>query len=295
MEGVERFCGRRVEESELGLIREVTGRFRSLSRSELAQTVCELLGWQRLSGRLKGRECREYLERLEQARLIELPAIRPRRPHGSKTSIPITIEGEARQPITGEARDLGELRFAVVQGEQDRRLWREWMGRYHYRGFRVPYGAHVRFFVWASSPRPQVVACLQFSSAAWRLSVRDRWIGWSDGVRARNLQRVVQNSRFLILPWVRVRNLASRILAGAARELVGVWRDRYQIEPVLLETLVEPERFSGTCYRAAGWRELGPSRGRGRQDRHHRRHGLSPKTVFVYPLAAEFRRVLVER
>ena len=294
MEGVARFCGRGVGESDLALIRDVTARFSALSRTELAHTVCELLGWERPNGQLKARECREYLQRLERAGLIELPAARPRRPHGSATSIPSTSRGEAREAITGEARDLGELRCTVVEGEQDRRLWREWMGRYHYRGFRVPYGAQLRFFVWASRPQPQVVACLQFSSPAWRLAVRDRWIGWSDSVRAKNLQRVVQNSRFLILPWVSVRNLASRILALGTRELGAAWRARYHVEPLLLETLVEPQRYSGTCYRAAGWQELGASTGRGRQDRHHRREGLCPKIVFVYPLGRDVRRWLLE-
>ena len=113
-------------------------------------------------------------------------------------------------------------------------------------------------------------------------------------MRAKNLQRVVQNSRFLILPWVTVRNLASRILSLGARELGSAWRARYHVEPLLVETLVQPERYSGTCYRAAGWQELGASAGRGRQDRHHRRDGLSPKIVFVYPLVRDARRRLLE-
>jgi hypothetical protein len=235
----------------------------------------------------------DYLGRLERAGVVKLPALRPRRPHGSPTSVPHTERGEVREGIVGEARDLGELRFSVVESEDDRRLWREWMGRYHYRGFRVPFGAQVRFFVWASRPREEVVACLQFSSPAWRLAVRDQFIGWSDRRRGKKLERVVQNSRFLILPWVRVRNLASRILARAARELVPIWRQRYGSEPLLLETLVEHARFSGACYRAAGWSYLGQSRGRGRQDRYHRREGLSPKGVYVYPLVRDFRRELV--
>ena len=296
MDAAERFCGERVTADELGVIREVVGRFRKLSRTELAHTVCELLGWERRNGRLKARECLDYLGKLERAGLVELPALRPRRPHGSSTSVPHTDRGEERAEIVGEARDLGELRFSVVESKDDRRLWREWMGRYHYRGFRVPFGAQVRFFVWARRPREEreeVVACLQFSSPAWRLGVRDRFIGWSDRRRAKKLERVVQNSRFLILPWVRVRNLASRILAQAARELPPVWRQRYGSEPLLLETLVEHGRFSGTCYRAAGWQHLGASSGRGRQDRHHRRDGLSPKGVYVYPLVRDFRRELV--
>jgi hypothetical protein len=293
MEAVGGFCGERVTAAELELIREVVARFGKLSRTELANTVCELLGWERRNGRLKARECLDYLARLERAGVVKLPALRPRRPHGSPTSVPHTERGEEREGIVGEARDLGELRFSVVESEDDRRLWREWMGRYHYRGFRVPFGAQVRFFVWASRPREEVVACLQFSSPAWRLAVRDQFIGWSDRRRGKKLEGVVQNSRFLILPWVRVRNLASRILARAARELVPIWRQRYGTEPVLLETLVEHGRFSGTCYRAAGWSYLGPSRGRGRQDRHHRREGLSPKGVYVYPLVRDFRRELV--
>jgi len=293
MDAVGGFCGERVTAAELELIREVVARFGNLSRTELANTVCELLGWERRNGGLKARECLDYLGRLERAGVVKLPALRPRRPHGSPTSVPHTERGEVREGIVGEARDLGELRFSVVESEDDRRLWREWMGRYHYRGFRVPFGAQVRFFVWASRPRQEVVACLQFSSPAWRLAVRDQFIGWNDRRRGKKLERVVQNSRFLILPWVRVRNLASRILARAAREVVPIWRQRYGSEPLLLETLVEHGRFSGTCYRAAGWSYLGPSRGRGRQDRHHRREGLSPKGVYVYPLVRDFRRELV--
>ncbi len=135
-----------------------------------------------------------------------------------------------------------------------------------------------------SQPQRQVVGCLRFSSPAWRLSARDQWIGWDEAVRGRNLQRVVSNSRFLLLPWVRIRNLASRVLAQGARQLTLDWPARYGIEPLLLETLVDPQRFQGTCYRAANWIEVGLSAGRGRMDRAHQRHGLSPKKVFLYPL-----------
>ena len=123
-------------------------------------------------------------------------------------------------------------------------------------------------------------------------AARDRWIGWDDAQRARALQRIVNNSRFLVLPWVQVRNLASAALAGAARRLVADWLAAYAVRPLLLETLVDTTRFAGTCYRAANWRELGTTSGRGRMDRGHQRHGAAPKTVFVYPLVDDVHRRL---
>jgi len=128
-----------------------------------------------------------------------------------------------------------------------------------------------------------MLACLQWSSPAWTMAARDRWIGWSTQQRARNLQYVVNNSRFLILPWVRVKGLASSILARAANQLVGDWRQHYGYTPMLLETLVDTARFNGTCYRAANWIDLGKTSGRGRMDRHHR-NDIVPKTIFVLPL-----------
>jgi hypothetical protein len=143
-----------------------------------------------------------------------------------------------------------------------------------------------------SGPQAQLLGCLQFSSPAWRLGVRDRWIGWDDRQRARALQRIVCNTRFLLLPWVQVHNLASAVLGRAARCLVGDWQASYAVRPLLLETLVDTARFAGTCYRAANWLELGTSSGRGRMDREHQRHAYAPKAVFVYPLARDVRRRL---
>jgi len=182
----------------------------------------------------------------------------------------------------------------AVTTEGQRLLFRELVGRHHYLGHAVPFGAHLRYLVYASQPERTVVGCLQFSSPAWRMAVRDRWIGWDEGTRRRNLQRVVNNSRFLILPWVRVRNLASRVLSLATRRLEGDWAERYAVEPLLVETLVDPSRYTGHCYRAANWIEVGVTTGRGRMDRERLREGASPKLVFVYPLAREATRQLRE-
>jgi hypothetical protein len=194
--------------------------------------------------------------------------------------------------LEGTLRDVEPLSIERVRDDADRALWRELVERYHYLGHRVPFGAHLRYLVRISRPEPQVVGCLQFSSPGWRMAAREAWIGWDDSTRARELQRIVNNSRFLILPWVRVRNLASSVLSQAARTLVPDWEASYGIRPWLLETLVDPARYAGTCYRAANWIELGETSGRGRDDREHQRHGAAPKKVFVYPLIADARRRL---
>ena len=131
-----------------------------------------------------------------------------------------------------------------------------------------------------------------FGAGRWRMAARERWVGWSEAQRRAQLQRVVNNSRFLIVPWVEVRNLASHVLARLARELPQAWERAYGARPVLLETLVDGQRFAGTCYRAAGWLELGNTSGRGRDDRHHRRHASAPKTLFVHPLRPDAREIL---
>jgi hypothetical protein len=249
----------------------------------LALTVCEWLDWRRPNGRLKGREAREFLERLEMAGVWVLPDKRAGRPPGSSTRIPITPLGEAKPAVTGLVGDLGVIVVERIEGLEAQRLFRELVGRYHYLGF----GAQLRYLVYASTPNRTVVACLQFSSPAWRMASRDAWVGWDDAVRARNLQLVVNNSRFLILPWVRAHNLASTILSRIAKRLREDWKAAYGVAPVLLETLVDPVRFDGGCYRAANWIALGQTTGRGRMDRHCQRRGAAPKRVLIYPLVKD--------
>jgi hypothetical protein len=293
-EGSLGFAGRAVGPRELALVREVVASCGGLSRAELAQTVCELLGWRRASGSLQGLECRRWLEELEAHGELVLPVKRARRPVGRRTRVPVSERGAAGPALVGTAGDLGPVALERVERPAERELFRELVGRYHYLGYRVAYGAQLRYLVFASRPRRQVVGCVQFSSPAWRLAARERWIGWDEATRRRNLQRVVANSRFLILPWVRVKNLASRVLGQAVRRVSADWPVRYEVAPLLAETLVDPARFRGTCYRAANWQELGPTSGRGRMDREHRRHGLAPKTVWIYPLVSDAARRLRE-
>lgn len=278
------FCGAAVSRADLDLIGAVVTRYGRLSRMELASTVCELLHWTRPSGALKARECREFLERLDAHGVLRLPGKRATKPVGSRTAVPVTDRGE---PVAGLEGELGAFEPVVlepVQSAEQRLLFRELVGRHHYLGHAVPFGAHLRYLFYSG---PRVLGAMQFSSPAWRMAVRDQWVGWDDAARGANLQRVLNQSRFLILPWVHIANLASAILARALRRVGADWSARYGVEPLLVETLVDESRYRGHCYRAANWVRLGETCGRGRMDRGHRREGLAPKAVWVYPLAAD--------
>jgi hypothetical protein len=285
------FYGRPLSPAELALIQGIAKEFSALSRTEIANTVCELLQWVRPTGKLKTVECRAFLESLEDDGLLRLPPRRPQRRPQHKPP-PSTPSGAFGAPLEGPLKEFRPLQLELVSSAADQTLWREWMARYHYLGYRIPFGAHLRYFVQVMAPQPIRVGALQFSSPAWRMAAREQWIGWSDAARRDNLQMVVSNSRFLILPWIHIRNLASSALALAARHLPDDWRINYGIRPVLLETLVDPARFGGTCYRAANWIEAGRTSGRGRQDRGHQRHDASPKMLFLFPLARDARSCL---
>jgi hypothetical protein len=280
------FCGRTFTAQEVELMRTVAHDYAGLGVTEIARTVCELLEWRRPNGGLKNHECRQLLERLQAEGVLTLPEVRRLGPRGPRR-VRLTA-GSAPQPeLGGTAGDYEPLRLTVLQGEADSARWCELVERYHYLGYRVPVGAQLRYLVHSARGGEQPLACLQWTSAAWKMAAREGWIGWSSEERARNLPYIVNNSRFLILPWVRVKGLASKILARCARQLPDDWERRYGYRPLLLETLVDARRFAGTCYRAANWIALGETRGRGRMDRHHEADGSARKLVLVYPLCRD--------
>ena len=283
------FCGTPVTDDEWSVLFEIIDSC-GLSRHELARTICESLGWLRPNGHLKTRECYEYLELLEAKGLVKLPRRREQRPRGP-TSIRYSEAGRERPRREGKLGDVAPVTLGLVTNAEERALWRELVERYHYLGHKVAYGAHLRYLVWISKPRREVCACVQFSSSARWLQARDGFIGWDDATRQKNLPRVVNNSRFLILPWFSIKGLASHVLSLAARVVVDDWEEAYGVRPVLLETFVERERFEGTCYLAANWVDVGATSGRGRMDR-HKRKAEPVKRCLLYPLARDFRRKL---
>ena len=276
------FCGRKFTEEEVSLIKEIVGTCTGISRTELAYTVCELLGWKRAGGGLKGPECRDLLELLEKQGILTLPAKQSPGMIKSQKSITPAEDGEVHSTFTGSVEEFAPLDVQLVENRQQRQLFKELVSRYHYLGYAMPYGARLQYLVYVSRPRREVVGCVQFSSPAWRIKVRDQWIGWDDGTRKLRLQHVVNNSRLLVV--ARIGNLASMMLSCTMRRLRTDWHRRYGLEPWLVETLVDHQRFYGGCYRAANFIVLGETSGRGRMDRSHQWHGAQIKTVLVYPL-----------
>ena len=282
------FCGRTFDPRELALMRQTARDFSALGVTEIARTVCELLGWTRPNGGLKNHECRQLLERLQAEGFLKLPEVRKlggRGPRRADTS----GSGWEAAPIECGTSECEPLELALVEGPAESRRWREQVERYHYLGCRVPFGAHLRYWVRHGG---RELACLLWTSPAWKMQARDEWIGWSDEQRRHNLQSIVNNGRFLVLPWVRIKGLASKILALSARQMPRDWETRYGCRPVLLETLVDVARFRGTCYRAANWIHVGQTAGRGRMDREHTAHGQAVKDIYVYPLARDARQQL---
>jgi hypothetical protein len=277
------FCGRTFSADEIDMMRQIAADCSALGTTEIARTICELLDWKRPTGHLKNHECRQLLEQLAAEGRLQLPALRKVGPRGPRR-IEWTPASDPQTEITGSAGDFEPLTLTLVEaGTRDSKVWNELVDRHHYLRYRVPVGACLRYFVRSERLEETILACLQWSSPAWKMAARDRWIGWNDRQRKRNLQCIVNQSRFLILPWVHVSGLASKILAHSVRQLPADFQRQYGRSPILVETLVDASRFPGTCYRAANWILLGETRGRGRMDRYNMSE-VPKKLVYVYPL-----------
>ena len=281
------FCGHVLTARELNLVDQIIADFPRLSQAELAYTICELMEWRRPNGKLKKTECVEWLQKRQQV-LPGLPELRVTKPRGAHHLLADDPQSDPQSPLCGRLADYQPLYLQLIEDLAGRNLFQQYVQRYHPLGYRVPYGAQLRYLV--RTPSQHVLACLLFTSAAWRMAPRDTWIGWSDSARRANLSRVVNNSRFLILPWVEVPHLASHILALAARQLPADWVACYGVRPLLLETLVDWP-YTGTCYRAANWICVGQTQGRGRMDRTHTAQGTS-KDILLYPLKSHWRQHL---
>jgi hypothetical protein len=280
------FCGREVKPEELDLIRQITREFSTLSLTELAHTLCELLEWRRPNGGLKSRECYVFLLALHGRGWLPWLSPPPRKLR-PRTAV-WDQHSDAQTPLTGSIGDYLPLHLQLLTSGDDRRLFRQYIQRYHYLGYQVPYGAQLRYFIRCPQSPDAVLACLLFTSAAWKMAPRDVCIGWGQTARQANLPLVVNHSRFLILPWVRVPNLASHILSLAARQMPRDWWAAYRARPVLLETLVDAARYHGGCYRAANWIEAGLTQGRGRMDSSGKAQGAR-KHIFLFPLHRRWR------
>jgi hypothetical protein len=281
------YCARDFSVEDIQTIRDLIAQDQRLQRSALSRKLCQLWGWTKPNGELKDMTCRVALLRMQADGLIELPPSRigvvRKRAH-----FPSTCASDAQTPIRQPVHELPRVTLQVVSGKTTSLLWNEYVARYHYLGYAAMSGSQIRYNVFAGE---QLVACISFCACAWKLKDRERFIGWSEQQRQKNLQLVINNARFLVLPWIQSKGLASKILALAARQLPTDWKHRYGFEPVLLETFVEYERHKGTCYKAANWVNVGRTAGRGKKSTSHK--VLIPaKDIWLYPLRKNFSTLL---
>ena len=281
-----RYCGRDFTTAEIKIINTIIETPDHPARAEISRRVCRELGWYRPSGQLKDMSCRVVLLRMQRDGLISLPA--PRNGNGNgNTCIKLSTRSAPGNPFSGRV-DNYRFDIEIVESAEQSRLWNEYIARYHYLAYTPLPGAQIRYLVKTDH---KILAVLGFGAAAWKMAPRDRWVGWTAAQRQCRLPFIANNSRFLILPWVQVKNLASAILGAVARRIADDWQTRYHHPVYMLETLVETGRFAGTCYRAANWLYLGRTQGRGKLDRAHR-HTLPVKDIYVYPLTKNFREEL---
>jgi hypothetical protein len=279
--------GRTIDPDELETIRCIVAQNLAKGRSAISRILCEHWNWRQENGLLKERACRVLLLGLEKRGEIQLP---PRMKENFRfpRKAPSNVVPYDTSEITGTISDFGSLTIQMVRRSPDEALWDHLVDKYHYLARPWIVGSYLKYIAYIDS-RP--VACLGWGSAAWKVACRDRMIGWGSATRESNLHKVVNNVRFLILPWIRIEHLASKVLAANIRALRRDWLNFYNSAVVLLETFVDTERFAGTCYRAANWKCIGKTKGRGKYDRLNRASG-TVKAVFVYPLTQDFREAL---
>jgi len=282
------YRGRNITGEEIAFVRQLIQKCPHLSRWKLSRELCEAWQWKQANGALRDILCRGLLLRLHRAGEIELPLVKrvvPNRIAERARPPRLAIEGPSFEGALGE---LQTLEFAQVRRTPEEALFNSLLEQHHYLGYERPVGEHLKYLVKA---RGQAIACVAWSSAPLHLKLRDRFLGWNEEARERNVHLLAYNPRFLILPWIRVPHLASHILGCMARILSAEWKRLYAHPIYWLETFVDTSRFAGTCYRAANWIEIGMTAGRG-----HRAPTLEPtrpvKKMLGLPLHRKYREIL---
>ena len=284
------YRGRRVTASDLDQVRALIAAHPQASRRALSQRLCEAWHWVQPNGRPRDMVCRGLMLGLHRGGLIALPPQRRCPPNPlARRRRPRAVEID-RTPVRARLCELGALAFVPVRRTAAEPLFNALIEEHHYLGYTQPVGEHLKYLVY-DDDRP--LACFAWSSAPRHLAPRDRFLGWSAAARQQNIRLVAYNTRFLILPWVEVRHLASHLLGRMGRRLSADWEQRYGHPIYFAETFVDPARFAGSCYRAANWTHLGRTTGRGKDDLTHRPN-RSFKDVYGYTLHRQFRDRLSE-
>lgn len=286
--------GKTLDLAGLKRIQEILVAFPKLSRRRLSIEVCETFGWRQPNGKPQDVAAREILRRLESQGLLALPAGRHNGHNDRRKKTPAFDELPLEYPslaIEGQLTKADRVSLENLQTASDSRLWRNLLERCHYLGYKPMVGRSLKYFIHMNG---QTVGAISWGSACWKLSSRDSFIGWDKTARIKNLQNLAGNHRFLILPGIRVKNLASHVLSLAASIVPQDWLRIYGIELYLLESFVDPSRFKGTCYKAANWIYLGQSQGSSKSGNRYFFHGQA-KDIYVLPVTRDFREKLCQQ
>lgn len=281
------FSGRTFSSEDIELIKWTISRYPQLSRNELSKTICEFLEWTTPAGLPKSAPCLDFLEKLETEGIITLPEKKVTTKVVRKEK-PKEFELNVMPDLSGTVRDFEPITLEIARPGSGLKKWRAYVEQYHMLGYKMVFGSRLQYFIKSGDKE---LGCIQFSASSWALASRDKWIGWVLEDRKSRLNLIVNNSRFLIFPWVHIKNLASRALSLAVHQIQEDWLREYCYAPVLLETFVDLDHFKGTCYKAANWIYLGQTQGRGRMDSKHK-HEVSTKAIFMYPLQRDFKVIL---
>ncbi len=276
------FRNRYFTSEELSLIKSIAFQYWSAGRKKIATIICEKLKWHGFNGRLKVIPCLEVLRKMEKQGLVVLPPIKPCGGYHQLKPLrndQVNFKKPAGK-ITGAIELMAEIRFELVQTKKENNLWRYLIQSYHYLGYTRPVGRHLKYFVYLGD---RLVALISFSDGIYHHHLRDNWLGWDEKTRAIQRHLIINNNRFLILPWVKIKNLGSKILALAAKIVLSDWQTRYGYRPQFFETFVDIQRFKGTVYKAANWQYLGRTKGQGRRGAKYFFHG-KVRDYYIYPL-----------
>jgi hypothetical protein len=281
-----KYSGRWFTSVEIDMINELISANPNSNRSKLSKMVCEKFSWYKVNGGLKDMSCRVAMIKMNLDQLIALPAPTQRK-KPIRSFLKRTSACDPQPDIFVKIHEIEEINLSLVN-KTNSHLWNEYVERYHYLGYKPLPGAQLRYFIFSGK---QCLGLFGFGASAWKTAPRDNYIEWNSSVRESNLHLIVNNARFLIFPWVKIPNLASKALSLVTKQIAKEWMSRYHYRPLLLETFVDIERFKGTCYKAANWIYLGETQGRGKKGSN--KATLPVKSIWVYPLNKNFKHLLL--
>lgn len=282
------FRGQKFNQQDVQIIKEIAEKYQNENKTKIIKVVCETFNWKQPNGLLKDMACREILYRMNKKGLISLPPTHPgyykrRKRTFWKEMTELAISEEVIREV-----NFDNLRLKMVRWTEQEKLWNYLIDKYHYLGYKTPVGHFLKYLVYCEN---KIIGCIGFADGVLKLNIRDKWVGWSVEQKEKNLKSIINNNRFLILPFVKVKNLASKVLSIAVKEVVKDWEYIYKYRPVLIETFVDIGKYLGTCYKAANWIYLGKTIGKGRCGMKYYVHN-QPKAVYAYPLCKDYLNLL---